>query len=164
MSLSHVDAAVSEAFRTIGQEWALLTAGNKDAFNAMTISWGSLGFVWQRPIVTVMVRPQRYTHEFIEKSDLFTVSFYQNQRKALNVMGSKSGRDSDKVALSGLTPRFLDGAVTFGEAYLSVVARTLYKTRMTPAGLTEPALDETFYPKKDHHSIYMAEIVDIVTA
>jgi len=61
----------------IDQEWALLTVGKKEKFNAMTISWGGLGTIWNKPIVTVYVKPIRYTYELMENNDYFTVSYLQ---------------------------------------------------------------------------------------
>lgn len=85
MSYPIAPDAVTKAFQTLGNDWALLAAGDETAFNAMTISWGSLGFIWQRPIVSVLVRPPRYTHDFTERCDTFSVSFYHGQRKALSL-------------------------------------------------------------------------------
>ena len=83
------------------EQWLLLTGGDfaRGKFNAMTISWGSLGIIWGRPFVQVVVRPTRYTHEFMERFDTFTVTaFPERHRRALNLLGSKSGRDGDKIA------------------------------------------------------------------
>ena len=94
------DNAVTRAFQNIGNEWALLTAGDAEHFNTMTIGWGSVGFIWQRPVVTVLVRPPRYTHKFMEEFERFSVSFYdQKYRKALTLLGSQSGRDTDKIGV-----------------------------------------------------------------
>ena len=126
MSSAMIEDTVAQAFRSLGHEGALLTVGDETKFNTMTIGWGALGFIWERNIVTVLVRPTRYTHEFIEKFGNFTVSFYRSEHhKALSIMGSRSGRDTDKVALAGLNPAFIDGVVTFREACLTVVARKL---------------------------------------
>ena len=107
----------TDAFRLFGEEWALLTAGDSKSYNTMTIAWGGLGTLWGKPIATVYVKPIRYTHRFMEENDYFTVSFYpEAYKKALGLLGSKSGRDCNKVALSGLTPKFLPHGVTFEEA------------------------------------------------
>ncbi|MDR3435122.1 flavin reductase [Telmatospirillum sp.] len=163
MSSDVVDNAVTHAFQGLGHEWALLTAGDKKKFNTMTISWGALGFIWERPIVTVMVRPVRYTYGFIEKFNEFTVSFYTRQyRKSLAILGSKSGRDVDKVALAGLTPTFIDGIPTFKESYLTVVARKLCRMQLKPTDFVNQNLDGEFYPEKDYHTVYQAEIIKVV--
>lgn len=154
--------AVTRAFQTIGNEWALLAAGDEARFNAMTISWGSLGFIWQRPIVTVLVRPPRFTHQFTETFETFSVSFYKGHRRALSIMGNQSGRDGDKVAAAGLTPQFIDGVPTFKQAYLTVIARKLYRGELTAPGFLDPSIDADFYPEKDYHTFYHAEILKVV--
>jgi flavin reductase (DIM6/NTAB) family NADH-FMN oxidoreductase RutF len=163
MFIAIVDDAVTKAFQNIGSGWALLAAGDAKHFNAMTISWGSLGFIWQRPVVTVLVRPPRYTHKFMDEFERFSVSFYDEKyRKALNIMGTQSGRNANKVALSGLTPVFVDGVPTFKEAYLTVIARTIYRGQMESAGFLIQPIDEEFYPEKDYHTVYHAELVKTV--
>ena len=93
------------AVQLIGHDWMLVTAGTPEHFNMMTASWGGLGFMWKRPVAFVVIRPQRYTFGFIEKGEEFTLSFFSHEyHKALSVCGTTSGRDTDKVAASGLTP------------------------------------------------------------
>ena len=94
--MMHLEADV---FRKFDKQWALVTAGTPEHYNTMTISWGGLGTLWRRPVATVYVKKNRYTFEFMEQSDYFTVSFYpEAQRRALSLLGSTSGRDGDKVA------------------------------------------------------------------
>jgi flavin reductase (DIM6/NTAB) family NADH-FMN oxidoreductase RutF len=163
MSSAMIEDAVAQAFRSLGHEGALLTVGNETKFNTMTIGWGALGFIWGRNTVTVLVRPTRYTHEFIEKFPSFTVSFYRSEHhKALSILGSRSGRDTDKVALAGLTPAFIDSVVTFREAYLTVVAKKLCRMQLQPGDFIDPTIDGGFYPKKDYHTIYQAEVMKII--
>lgn len=69
----------ARSFELFDKQWALLTAGDKNSYNAMTISWGGLGTLWNKPVATVYVKPIRYTHEFMEKSDYFTISFYSEK-------------------------------------------------------------------------------------
>ena len=104
-------------FERFNRDWALVTAGTPGHFNSMTVSWGSMGTVWGKSVITVYVRPDRFTWQFLKESDTFTVSFYpEAQRPALEKMGTLSGRDTDKPAASGLTPKFLENGVTYGEA------------------------------------------------
>ena len=98
--MMHLEADV---FRKFDKQWALVTAGTPEHYNTMTISWGGLGTLWRRPVATVYVKKNRYTFEFMEQSDYFTVSFYpEEQRRALSLLGSTSGRDGDKIAAAGL--------------------------------------------------------------
>ena len=116
-----------DPFTKFEKDWALLTAGTKEHFNSMTIGWGSLGTVWNRDVLTVYVRPDRYTWQFMKDSDTFTVSFFpESCRPALTVMGRLSGRDGDKVAAAGLTPRFLPQGITFAEATETFVCKKIY--------------------------------------
>ncbi len=125
-----MDYKVFELFR---KRWALVAAGTPGDFNACTVGWGSLGTLWTRPgrtgsVVTVYLYPTRYTREHLVANDTFTVSFFPEEyRKALGVMGSRSGRDGDKAAAAGLTPVGLGGSVTFEEASLTLVCRKVYQ-------------------------------------
>ena len=99
-------------FTLIGNDWALLSAGTPESFNMMTVSWGQVGVLWNKNVATAYVRPQRYTRGFIDQNEIFTLSFFgEEQRDLLKLCGSKSGRDIDKMHLSGLTPEFHGGAV-----------------------------------------------------
>ena len=124
------------------KKWALLTAGNEEKFNTMTISWGGLGTLWGRPVATVYVRTSRYTHDFMDSEEYFTVSFYPEAcRKILGVLGSKSGRDMDKMKASGLTPVQAGASMSFEEA--NDVARAMYEGQAP-------------------HDMYIGEIVEVI--
>ena len=111
----------------IAKDWMLVTAGNAQrGFNTMTASWGHLGSIWGHggglPTAVVYLRPQRYTKEFVDREELFTITvFPEEYRKALGYLGSHSGRDGDKVAESGLTPVFEGEYTYFAEAKLTLV-------------------------------------------
>ena len=94
----------------------------------MTVSWGSVGIMWNKPVAFTFIRPQRYTFGFLEKNGMFTMSFFDEEyRKALQICGTKSGRDIDKVAATGLTPAFTeDGVPYFEEAKLVLICKKLY--------------------------------------
>ena len=116
----------------IGKEWMLVSAGDKDKFNMMTASWGGVGFLWNKPVVFVFIRPERYTREFVDAKGAFTLSFLGEEHKtAHKICGAKSGRDIDKVAATGLTPYFTDlGNPCFEESRLTLECKTLYVTKM----------------------------------
>ena len=115
----------------IGKEWFLLTSGDENGYNTMTASWGFMGIMWRKNTFTTVVRPTRYTYEFIERNDLFTVSFFDEEyRPALNFCGANSGRDCSKAEKTGLTPKFTDGTTTFEEASLVLVCRKIYAQDM----------------------------------
>jgi flavin reductase (DIM6/NTAB) family NADH-FMN oxidoreductase RutF len=147
------------------QQGMLLTSGDFAAgrFNTMTVGWGSLGVMWGRPFVQVVVRPTRYTYGFMEQYDTFTLcAFPEAYRQALQVLGTKSGRDGDKIAEAGLTPvaSTLVRAPGFAEADLIVECRKMYWQDMDPAHFLDPAI-ENHYAKKDYHRIYFGEVVAI---
>ena len=151
-----------DIFTKFDKQWALLTAGDETNFNAMTISWGSLGTLWGKPIATTYVRESRYTREFMDNNDYFTVSFYPDEYKnVLTVMGAKSGRDMDKMNDSGLTPEALDQGVTFKEAEITLVCKKLSKQLIEPENMPEDVKD-MFYGDEDWHYMYIGEVVDII--
>ena len=151
----------------IDKEWALLTAGTKDKFNTMTISWGGLGTIWNKPVVTVYVKPIRYTYEFMESNEYFTMSFYDEKYKEdLGILGSKSGRDLDKVALTKLTPEFLENTTSFKEAKLTLVCKKIYFQDLNINNIATnsiPSKDfDRFYKTEPMHRMYIGEVVDII--
>lgn len=145
------------------EKWALVTAGTPDDFNTMTISWGGMGTLWSRPVVTVYVKPVRYTHEFLERNEYFTVSFFdEKHKKALAILGSKSGRDTDKVALSGLTPKTVEGcAVGFAEAERTILCRKLLRQDLDLSEIPDFA-KKTYYETEAPHTMYVGEIEAIL--
>ncbi len=104
----------------IGKQWMLITAGSIDHYNMMTASWGTIGFLWGKPVACVVIRPQRYTLEFVEKEECFTLSFFNERyRSALKLCGTKSGKEIDKATAAGITPfEPSRGCVAFKEARL----------------------------------------------
>ena len=155
---------MTNPFATLNDDWAILSAGTEKDFNAMTIGWGGMGVLWHKPVVTIFVRPQRYTKEFIDRFEMFTVSFFpQEHKNALVLLGSKSGREGDKIAESALTPAFIDGTVAFEEAHTVFVCRKLFGGQQLDASkFVDSALDSRFYPTKDYSFIYFGEIERIL--
>ena len=144
------------------KKWALLTAGNGESFNTMTISWGGLGTIWGKPVATVYVRTSRYTHDFMDANEFFTVSFYpEESRKILGVLGSKSGRDMDKMKKSGLTPVKAGESVSFKEAEVTLVCRKLFRQQLEVSNITEDVV-KAMYEGQAPHDMYIGEIVDII--
>ena len=150
-------------FSLIGDQWMLITAGNQDQCNTMTASWGGLGVLWGKPVATVYIRPQRYTLEFVEREDTFTLCFFGEQyRKALALCGSKSGRDVDKVKECGFTVATAEGAPYFEEADLVLVCKKAYWQDMDPTHFLDGEIDSKWYPEKDYHRIFIGEIVEVL--
>lgn len=154
-------------FAELNDDWAILTAGGRDDFNAMTISWGGIGILWNRPVAFVFVRKTRYTYDFMEKNNTFTLSFLPDKyRKELSFFGSKSGRDFDKFKETGLHPILdIDANLYYvKEATKVLKLRQLFKTDMDAFNFMNKSLIDTFYKKSDFHTIYVAEIFQYLTS
>lgn len=157
-----------EVYSVWADRWFLLTCGDyaSGRYNAMTIGWGSIGRMWQKPFVHVVVRPSRYTFQFMNQYDTFTLCVFPPQyQKALQLLGSESGRDGNKIARSGLTPiaSQLVAAPGFDEAELIIECRKIYWQDFDPAHFLDPNTEE-LYPSKDYHRAYFGEIMAIFAA
>ncbi len=151
-----------------GKQWFLLTSGSfsEKNYNTMTVAWGFFGVMWNKPVAAVVVRPTRHTFDFIEKYDTFTLTAFdmsiEKNREALKLLGTKSGRDSDKIAETSLTIAKSDiiEAPTFKEAELSIECKKIYKNDFKPEDFLIPEIENS-YPMKDYHTIYYGEIIQI---
>ena len=152
----------TDIFSQFDKKWALLTAGTKDNFNSMTISWGGMGTLWGKPVVTSYVRTSRYTHEFMDNNDYFTISFYgEEMKQILGVFGSKSGRDIDKMHYDGLTAEEVEGTVTFAEAEVTLVCKKLFMQPLAEENMSSDIVD-AFYKNDAPHDMYIGEVVKII--
>lgn len=149
------------AFKAIGQDWMLITAGTLDSFNTMTANWGAFGELWGRRVCFCFIRPHRHTYGFTERSRYFTLSFFsQKYRPALDYCGNNSGRDVDKIAATGLTPvELTPGGIYFDQARLVLACRKLYAQDIDPARFVDPAIPADIYPRHDYHRMYVGEVV-----
>ncbi len=134
-------------FNLIGEEWMLITAGKPELFNTMTASWGTLGILWHLPVAICFIRPQRYTYEFAEASDYYTLSFLEpGNRKILQFCGTRSGRDTDKVKETGLIPLSTDlGNVFFEQSRLVLECKKLYADSIKEDAFILPELIQKNY-------------------
>lgn len=153
------------AFRLIGREWMLITAGTMEQWNTMTASWGAFGELWFKPAAFIFIRPQRYTFEFVEREELFTLSFFDEAyREALTVCGSKSGRDADKAAETGLIPFEPEPeTVAFEQARLILLCRKLYFQDLNPDQFLDASIGPKCYPGKDYHRMYVGEVLWVLS-
>lgn len=158
------ETLVRPVIRDIGKQWMLVGAVRPDGtYNAMTASWGGIGFLWGKPVAFVFVRPGRYTHEFTEASDRVTLSFLPEEyRAAMQLFGKKSGRDTDKFAEGGLHARVRDGYLTVEEAERILCGRKLYRDVIRPEGALPGANFPSVYAAKDYHTMYVYEITDVI--
>ena len=146
------------AVKLISDDWALLTAGNQKSWNTMTVSWGGIGELWGRDVAFVFVRPQRHTMGFIESSEYFTLSFFGGKyKKELAICGSKSGRDTDKAAVTGLIPVSEGGGVWFEQAQLVLECKKIAAFNLPPEGFIDKSIEEN-YLCGDYHRMFVGEI------
>ncbi|MBO4777348.1 MAG: flavin reductase [Bacteroidales bacterium] len=149
------------ASKLIGKDYMLVTAGTKEKSNCLTASWGGLGFMWNKPVACIVIRPQRYTKEFIDREDYFTLSFFDNSYKDMFAFcGSKSGRDVDKIKECKLTPFVTqNGSIAYEQARIVLECRKLYAAPFVKEGFIDTKLLQN-YTAGDFHVQYLAEITD----
>jgi len=142
-------------------QWLLLTAGTMDDCNMMTVAWGSIGCMWSKPFVQIVVRPQRHTRKYIEQADSFTLcAFPEKYRKDLQTLGALSGRDGDKLSKTGLTLKASKrvAAPSYNEAQFILECRKIYFQDMDPRGFVDKTIQDN-YAASDYHRIYFGEIL-----
>lgn len=150
-------------FTLIGNEWLLVTAGTENNFNTMTASWGGLGVFWGKNSATIYIRESRYTKQFIDSNDTFTLSFFKDDyKKALSICGSLSGRNVDKVTDAQLSPIFHENTTYFNEAKMVFICKKMYHTDIVPENFDNLDFNEKIYPEKDYHTIYIGEILKVL--
>lgn len=147
------------AIKLIGLDWMLITSGQKEEYNMMTASWGGLGMLWHKSVCFIVVRPSRYTYEFLEKNDTFSLSFFSKEyRDTLNLLGTKSGRDINKMKDIELTPLEEQNTVYFEEAEIVLICKKLYTHDFKKEDLPE-FVKEKVYKNGDYHRLFIGEIM-----
>lgn len=147
---------------SIKDEWMLITSEKDGIINTMTASWGGFGVMWNQSVVYVVIRPQRYTKEFVDYSGKFSLSFFDKMyQKDLAYLGKVSGRDEDKINNTSLSCIDLDGFATFAEAHTVITAESLYCQPMNERSFLQNDNIEQFYAQKDFHFLYIAKVMNI---
>lgn len=150
-------------FKLIGNEWMLITAGNGSKLNTMTASWGGFGVMWNKNVAFIVIRQSRYTKEFVDKSDSFSLTFFdKNFKKQLGYLGSVSGRDEDKITKLDLPVEYSDETPYFANANMAVFCKKLYAQEYKPEYFIDTNLTAECYPKGDYHTLYIAEISKVL--
>ena len=158
-----VEQLKDNPFTLINKDWMLITAGNQESHNTMTASWGGVGELWGKYVSTIYIRPQRYTLEFLEREGTYSLCFFDPEyRPALNLCGSKSGRDVDKDKETGLTPCFDQAAPYYQEARLVLICRKLYKQDLAEESFLDREIFERCSPSRDLHRMFIGEIVTVL--
>ncbi|WP_291651162.1 flavin reductase [Clostridium sp.] len=151
------------AFKLIGHDWMLVTAEKENKINTMTASWGSLGIMWGKNVVSIVLRPQRFTKEFVDASSTFSLTFFdKSYKKDLSYLGTVSGRDEDKLSKTNLTVAYVDNTPAFEEAKLTIICKKLYAQELKPQCFIDKDIDKQCYPEKDYHTLYIAEVEKIL--
>jgi flavin reductase (DIM6/NTAB) family NADH-FMN oxidoreductase RutF len=151
-------------FRLIGDEWMLITAEKEGKVNTMTAAWGGLGVMWNREVACAVIRQSRYTKEFIDSADSFSLSFLDHAKYAreLGYLGSVSGRDEDKLKKAGLNISYQDDVPYIAEASKVLICEKLFAQTMNPDSFIVPEIDDRFYADRDYHELYIGGITDIL--
>ena len=152
-------------FKLIGKDWMLITAENDGKVNTMTASWGGFGVMWDKNVAYIVIRPHRYTKEFVDSSDTFSLSFLDNSfKKQLGYLGTVSGRDEDKIAKANLTVLHTDNVPYFDEASMVMLCKKLYAQEYKRECFISKDLNDKWYPNADQHTLYIAEVTKILKA
>lgn len=150
-------------FDLISKEWGVITVDTGNKVNGMTVSWVQMGHLWNKNIVSVYVRPQRYTYEFIDKEETFSLAFFNNEyRKELAYLGSASGKDEDKLAHCKFTTSVVEETPIIDQAKLIFVCKKLYVTDLKESEFVNKEVMNNCYPDKDFHRVYIAEIIKVL--
>lgn len=150
-------------FKLISKDWALITTRCGDKVDTMTASWGGVGTLWNKDVAFIFIRPQRLTYEYLENSDTFSLNFMtEAYRKQLNLCGTKSGREIDKIAACGFTVGTAENTPYLEQSRLVLVCKKLYFSDLDPNHFIDPAIDKN-YAAKDYHRMYVGEILKVLS-
>ena len=167
-SIEKLDSLI-KPFSACRDDWFLVTAGHgigDKEWNTMTCAWGGFGYLWEKPVAYVYIRPTRHTAIFTEQEDVMCLSFFDSRNEAmrekLKICGTVSGRDCNKAEKANLTPILLDeGIISFEEARLALECRKLYRAEFDPDNFLAAHIILSCYPKRDFHYIYVCEILSV---
>lgn len=148
----------------IKDKWMLITASKADgSVNTMTASWGGFGVMWNKEVAFVVIRPQRYTREFVESAESFSLTFFdKSYLKDLGYLGKVSGRDEDKIGKTGLTVLTEDSVPYFKEAHTAIIVKKLFVQRIQDESFLDKSVIDRWYPEEDFHYLYIAEVTKIL--
>lgn len=151
-------------FERIGTDWALVTAENQEKVNSMTVSWGGVGVLWGKNVCFVFIRDTRYTKEFIDKNESFSLTFFSKEfgHGALKYLGAVSGRDEDKLKAAHLHVDYCMDTPYIDEGNFVIICRKMSATRITEDSFIEPELKEKWYADGNMHTMYVGEILEVL--
>lgn len=145
-------------------KWMLISAQKEGKTNTMTASWGGFGVMWNKEVVFVVIRPQRYTKEFVDQTDSFSLTFFDKKYlKDLGYLGKVSGRDEDKIGKVGFHTVMDNDAPYFEEADSVIFAKKLFVQPLAETSFLDREIIDQWYPEKDFHYLYIAEVTKIIS-
>ncbi len=149
-------------FDVLNNQWMLILAGSKENHNCMTASWGGFGSLWNKPVAFIFIRPQRYTLKFMKQNDFFTLNVFDEKwRAALELCGSKSGKEIDKTEATGLSLTDTIHSIAYQESRMVIECRKLYVDELKSENFLDKGIVPTHYPKGDFHNLFIGEITSI---
>ncbi|QSX05811.1 flavin reductase [Sedimentibacter sp. zth1] len=150
-------------FNLIGNDWMLITAKDSDGVNTMTASWGGLGVLWNKNVSYIFIRPERYTKKFVDNSEYFSLTFFDEKFKdKLLYLGKASGKNEDKIKESGFELSEIDNIPMFTEARIVLICKKLYSDEIKESSFVYDETIKTNYPNNDFHTLYISEITKIL--
>lgn len=153
-----IESLAINPFSSFKNDWALVTAGTSEKLNTMTVSWGGMGIIWNKPVSFIFIRPQRYTFEFVENNDYYSVCFLEDgNRNILSFCGSKSGRNINKIKETGLSPIFDSKAPYFEQSKLTLICRKIHGQFLDPSCFLDKNINLE-YKNNDYHKMFIGEI------
>lgn len=163
MAMKHVEieAHQEDWIKTIHQGWAVLTVQDQDKVNGMTVNWVQIGYLWNRPVVSVYVRPQRHTFGLINEASTFSLAFFDDSHRAnLAYLGKASGKEEDKLKHCEYSVSYTEQTPWINEARMVLLCKKCYVQDMDKASFLDPTILDSAYPKEDFHRLIVAEITD----
>ncbi len=158
-----IDEFDENPFTLIGKQWMLITAEKEGKVNTMTASWGGLGEIWGQSAAYIVVRPQRYTKEFLDAADTFSLTFFnESYRRTLSYLGTVSGREEDKIAKSGLTVAYCGKTPYFEQAEKVLICKKAYAQPMQENCILDKSVIDKWYEAKDYHTLYIGLVDKIM--
>ena len=159
-----IEVFESNPFTLLSNDWGVLTAGNHEKTNSMTISWGGFGVLWNKNVCYIFVRDTRYTKGFIDSCGTFSLTFFQKDfnRSILMYLGSVSGSRENKMKMTHLNINYADGIPFIDEGNLVITCKTLASSKITPESLIDSEIETSHYKDGDFHTMYVGEILQIL--
>lgn len=151
-------------FTMLGQNWAVLTSGNSEKVNSMTISWGGFGVLWNKNVCYVFVRDSRYTKTLMDACGTFSLTFFQKDfnRSILMYLGSVSGSREDKMKMTHLHINYADDIPFIDEGNLVLTCKMLSATKLSPDTFLDRYIEKEHYKDGDLHTMYVGEILSVL--